>query len=119
MRRAEAKSYPIDIFVAGDASDAERFCRKHCLAVGLCVTVTPTTYVYTGGAEQGVRVGLINYPRFPCEPETLWAKAELLAGLLLDGLSQQSLTIQAPDRTLWLSRRPEDLTAASASEASP
>lgn len=31
----------------------------------LCVTVTATEYAYPGGGENGVIIGLINYPRFP------------------------------------------------------
>lgn len=37
------------IYIAGDAEHAKQVCRDFCLAVGLCVTVTPTTFIYSGG----------------------------------------------------------------------
>lgn len=53
MKRAQAPSYPVSIFIAGDPDAARRICRNFCDEEGLCVTVTPTTYVYTGGDENG------------------------------------------------------------------
>jgi hypothetical protein len=105
MTRSEVATYRADIFVAGDRADAERICRQHCMAVGLCVTIEPVAFVYTGGQESGVRVGLINYARFPAEPADIFAKAEALALKLIDGLCQHSASIVADDRTVWLSRR--------------
>lgn len=105
MTRAEVISYPVSIFIAGDVQTAETICRAYCNEVGLCVTVTPTNYIYTGGSQSGVIVGLINYPRFPAEPSEIWAKAEALAHKLRDGLFQESFTIQAPDKTVMFSWR--------------
>ena len=39
---SEVQTYTVDLFIAGDAAEARRICRQHCMAVGLCVTVTPT-----------------------------------------------------------------------------
>lgn len=75
---------------------------------GLCVTVTPTTFVYTGGAEDGVAVGFVNHPRFPKSPEEIAARARVVALRLMDDLCQWSALVVAPDKTLWLTRRPED-----------
>lgn len=105
MKRIEAPSYPVSIFVAGSVWQAETICLNYCDEIGLCVTVTETVYCYTGGEESGVIVGLINYPRFPAEPAEIFAKAEALALLLIDGLGQQSASIQAPDKTVWISFR--------------
>tara|TARA_B100000678_G_C18122159_1_gene467143 strand:+ start:350 stop:682 length:333 start_codon:yes stop_codon:yes gene_type:complete len=108
MKRVEVTSYPISIFIAGDPLEAEAVCREYCDEVGLCVTLIETVYCYTGGEEAGVIVGLINYPRFPSKPEQIWEHAEALADRLLHGLGQQSYTIQAPDRTVWISHREND-----------
>jgi hypothetical protein len=107
MTRIETPSYPISIFIAGEPWKAQAVCSDFCNAVGLCVTVTETSYRYTGGAEQGVIVGLINYPRFPSAPEAIWERAEQLASLLRERLRQDSYTIQAPDKTVWISFREE------------
>lgn len=108
MKRVEAPSYPVSIFIGGSGKDAAILARGYCDDVGLCVTVTETRYVYTGGLTFGVIVGLINYPRFPSDPATIWAHAEALGEVLCRRLKQESYTIQAPDKTMWFSHRPED-----------
>jgi len=105
MEHKTCPPYPVSIYVAGDLSDARRICREHTFAVGLCVTVTPTEFIYTGGAETGVCVGLINYPRFPSNAESLWATACGLGDALMRGLCQQSYLVQSSDRCEWFSRR--------------
>lgn len=100
-------TYTATIYIAGDTKDAERICRQFCMEHGFCVTVTPTVYVYTGGAEAGVIVGCINYPRFPLSSVSLFAKAEMLAEMLKTGLFQHSYTIVTPDKTVWVSGREE------------
>jgi hypothetical protein len=109
MKRVEAPSYPVSIFIAGEAYEAVSACLAYC-EVGLCVTVTETRYVYTGDEEFGVIVGLINYPRFPKTPDEIWAHAEALAETLRLYLGQESYTIQAPDKTVWYSWREADNT---------
>lgn len=108
MKRVEVSSYSVSIFIAGNVMEAKTICLDYCNAVGFCVTVTETVYCYTGGEEAGVIVGLINYPRFPSTPADIWAHAEALAAQLCAGLTQQSYSIQAPDRTLWISHREEN-----------
>jgi hypothetical protein len=105
MKTVETLSYPVSIFIAGAEAEARRICREHCDEAGLCVTVTATEYVYTGGEESGVIIGLINYGRFPSEPEGIFARARELALKLIEGLGQESASIQAPDKTLWVSFR--------------
>lgn len=107
MPSNKVSTYTVDICIAGDAADATRICRQFCMDKGFCVTVTPTTYVYTGGAEAGVIVRCINYPRFPSENAELWNKTLILADKLRAGLCQHSYTMIAPDRTLWVSERDE------------
>lgn len=48
------------IYIAGPIDVAKQIIRE-----GLCATITPTDYIYTGGEEAGIVVGLIDYPRFP------------------------------------------------------
>lgn len=102
------KPYSIQIFIAGDYETAIKSSREFCDNVGLCVTVTHTNYVYTGGCEPGVIIGLINYARFPKQPYEIVIKANTLADKLLVDLNQQSYTIQGPDFCRWYSARKED-----------
>jgi hypothetical protein len=112
MRTEAAPSYPVSIFIAGDYDEARDICAAFCNAVGLCVTVTRTAYIYTGGEETGVIVGLINYPRFPSEPGSILQAAKALALELMHKLDQQSVSIQTPDKTHWFSVRPADIASA-------
>jgi len=66
----------------------------------------------TGGEEDGVIVGLINYPRFPKSQDLIMAHATALGNTLLTVLGQQSFSIQTPDETVWYSYRSEDITHA-------
>lgn len=107
MITKETASYPISIFMAGDINAAIDYVRQYCDENGLCVTVTPTSYIYTNGQESGFIIGLINYPRFPSDPAELWATAECVGTYLRERLYQDSYSIQAPDRTVWYSWRKE------------
>lgn len=101
-----APSFYANIWIGGDAARAVQACREFCMNVPLCVTVTPTTFVYVGGAEEGVCVRLINYPRFPKEPAELQETAMALAEHLRIALCQHSYTIEGPSDTEWNSNRP-------------
>jgi hypothetical protein len=109
MRTEFAPSCPVGIFMAGDIELARLACAKFCDEVGLCVTVTPTTYVYTGGEEHGIIVGFINYPRFPKEPAQIEATAIELGMKLREALGQESFSVQTPTTTTWFSWRAADL----------
>jgi hypothetical protein len=108
MRTEFAPSCPVSLFMAGNIELARAVCRKHCDEVGLCVTVTPTAYVYTGGEEFGFVVGFINYPRFPNEPALIEAKAIELGMRLREALGQESFSVQTPTTTTWFSWRDAD-----------
>lgn len=94
-------TYHIEICIAGNLDDAKRTCRSFCFNVGLCVTVTPTDYVYTGGQEAGVIVRLINYPRFPTTKEQMWEVAVALGARLKHDLCQNNYSLVADDKTQW------------------
>lgn len=82
--------------------EARGVARAYCDAVGLCVTVTPTEYIYTSGGEHGCIVGLINYPRFPSTPEQIKGHALALGEQLRVALGQFKVTVVMPDWTVML-----------------
>ena len=98
-------TYTADIYVAGPIHQAEIICQEFCL-IGLCVSISETTFVYTGGKEFGVRVTLINYPRFPKEPSFIKAQALELAKVLVEKMFQGSASVVCSDETFFISRRP-------------
>lgn len=77
-------------------------CRWYCDKVGLGLTVTPTTFVYTGGQEDGARIGLINYPRFPKHGIEIENQALELADILMNDLGQIRCSIVGPQETIML-----------------
>ena len=107
MRTATAPTYTIRLYLSGPVEVAKQIIRADVLAEGLCVTVEPTLFVYSGGEEAGYVVGLLNYPRFPSEPERLRDRADRLARLLMEGTHQWSALIVTPTETVWLTTRPE------------
>lgn len=102
-----ADTYTVRIWIAGNYDKAEEICREFC-EQGMCVSICPMNYIYTGGEESGVCVTLINYARFPKTQEEIDILAENLAERLRVGLHQQSFTIEDPDQTRFFSVRPED-----------
>lgn len=103
------KSFPITIHMAGKYSTAQKILKKYCDAVGFCVTLNTVEYIYKDGNEYGIRVGLINYPRFPNDPATLTSKAIEIAELLREGLKQESFSVETPVETIWYSYRKADI----------
>lgn len=99
------ETYWVKIYIAGPIEVAKQLIRKCAKQRGMCVTIEPTTYMYTGGEEAGYVVGFINYPRFPKPDIHIWNEAVLLATHLLAETGQDSFTIMDPDKTEWYSER--------------
>lgn len=99
----ESVSLQFDIYVAGSYDDCIRICRSYTLK-GACVSVRKTTYVYTGGVEDGVVVTLINYPRFESQYALVYDNALELGSLLASELCQLSFSIQGPDVCQYFTR---------------
>lgn len=101
-------SWNVAIHMAGDIAHAGQVIQRRAIDEPVCVTLTATSYIYTGGREEGFVVGFIHYPRFPAERlDDITDKACELADVLMRELGQQSYCIVTPERTLWYSRRPQ------------
>ena len=99
------KGWWAKIYIAGDLHTAEMVCRQHCFPKGLCVTLEPTKYIFAGGTEDGVCVGLIQYVPFPEEEETLLEKAVFLGKRIAEENYQWSFSIITPTDSIFYSRR--------------
>lgn len=103
-----APTYNVEIHMAGDIALAGQIIQRYAADNGMCVTLSPQSYIYTGGREEGFRVGFINYPRFPAEhTDQIFDKAKDIAALLMLELGQHSYSIVTPLETIWVSRREE------------
>lgn len=107
MKLADCPSFTYRIWIAGDYATAHAACRAFCMK-GLCVSLQATDYIYTMGAEAGICITLINYPRFPADQESIETTAIELGHHLCESLHQGSFTVEGPSRTQWFSRRPQD-----------
>ena len=105
MNTLTEETYTVRIYLSGPLHVIEQTCREECLDEGLCVTVDPTRFIYTGGEEVGACVGLLNYPRFPEDPLEINRRALNLANRLLCATCQHSVLIVRPDKTEWITKR--------------
>lgn len=103
-----ATSYPVTVWMGGDYDKAKDSLRRQCFEKGLCVTLKRCDYVYTAGAEEGIEVGFVNYPRFPKSPQDITDRAKTVLVTLMDDVYQNSALLQTPTETVWYTRRPED-----------
>lgn len=100
------KTEQIEIYIAGDAADARRSLREFCKKTPCCVTLSKTDFIYKGGLESGVVVGVRHYPRFPTDHASLASRARQIADLLLDVMSQDSyMIVDLSGATLWVTSR--------------
>jgi hypothetical protein len=105
MKTINDATHVITLYLSGPIEVAKQALRAECLREGLCVTIEPTTFIYTGGEEAGYRVGLLNYPRFPSEPADLEARAKVVALALLEATHQHSALMVTPGVTYWFTKR--------------
>jgi hypothetical protein len=100
-----ATTFYAKIYLAGSLETIKNVCREYCKQVGLCVTVSETLFIYTGGEEYGVEIGLLNYPRFPDTDDSIFGRALELAGKCRDAAFQHSYLVITPEDTIWNSTR--------------
>ena len=114
QREFTTKTVPtieVSIYLAGDKQLIRTKCMEYCSLYGFCVTVTPNEFIYTGGTEDGVRIGIVNYPRFPSNRQKLMFHANRLAVELAETSYQNTVLVVDPEKTIWHTRRKEDLDA--------
>lgn len=95
-------TYQIQIYMAGDINTARSWLRRFAYTNGECVTLTPTSFIYTGGEEAGFIVGLVAYPRFLRSPVVLFNRAIELAQGLIAACCQRTALVVAQDQTEWV-----------------
>ncbi len=113
MIHSELPTYEVNIFlglrcgyseVISPAEDIRKLCDKF-VERGLCVTIQELDFIYTGGREPGVKIGLINYPRFPKSEDEVYNTAIELAELLIKETNQFRCTVITPKSTYLLENK--------------
>lgn len=105
MKTEISSTYVIRLYLSGPIEIAKQSIRQETLREGLCVTIEPTTFIYTGGEESGYVVGMLNYPRFPSEPLQLEDRARDLMQKLLAATHQHSALMVTPAHSEWITIR--------------
>jgi len=105
MKTESVSTFWVKLYLSGPIEVAKQVIRAECMDRGLCVTIEPTQFIYTGGEEAGYVVGLVNYPRFPADPVDIEARAEALMLRLLNETYQHSAMLMTPAVTRWVSKR--------------
>ncbi len=107
MKYTTEPAFSIQIYMAGDLFAIEQACRSYCMEKGFCVTVTPTKFIYTGGEETGVCVGIVNYPRFPATEGELIEHAKALTEKLITAAFQWTALIVTSRQSIWFTCKEE------------
>lgn len=81
---------------------AKHWLQEYCNDVGLGLTLKDVEFIYTGGSETGIEVGLINYARFPSNPREIKQHAITIAEHLMKALSQHRVSVVTPLETILL-----------------
>lgn len=109
MKVEECPAYYARLYIAGPLAGIEQCCREYMLK-GLCVTVTPTNYIYTGGEQTGAIIESINYARFPSNEFLIEKNMIELGEKIMMELHQTSFSIVTPNTSKYYTR--EDIKKA-------
>lgn len=80
--------------------EVKKICQDFADTEKICVTVTPTEFIYTKGNEPGAIVGGIIYPRFPEEIDSFKKRMVLLLTDLQVTCKQIRVSVVFTDETL-------------------
>ena len=73
--------------------------QEYCNEVKLGVTVEDVLFYYVNGNEKGIKVGLINYPRFPDTRASITNHAITLGKKLKTAYNQFRISVVTKDET--------------------
>lgn len=100
----ETEAYQCSIYIAGNMNTIEETCPEFCER-GACVSIQPTTFVYTTGREFGAEIKFISYARFPKGRDKWNEDAIELAKLLIEKCHQHSCTVIDDQKSIMLTRK--------------
>ena len=102
------ETFTIAIHIAGDYGIAKALCKGFAWDSPTCVTINKQCFIYTGGTEDGVRIGLVNYPRFPKTEDYLLGQAMRLTKMLIKETHETTALIVTDNQTFWVHRERQD-----------
>jgi len=90
-------------------NEARNLLQEYCNENKLCVSFKKIDFIYPNGKENGIEIGLINYPRFPFKNhnQELHEISIKIAKMLMKNFKQKRCSIVFDDETIMLEK--EDL----------
>jgi len=91
--------------------EAYEIAQEYCNRIGLCVTVTPTRFIYTqnigtpDGFEDGCFVELISYPTSPTSKYDIAGQAIDLGKIFMRRFKQNRMSVITSDQTYLIEQR--------------
>jgi len=91
--------------------EAYAITQTYCNKMGLCVSVTPTRFIYTQsiatphGFDDGCFIELIAYPRFPFSKYDIIKDAIELAKIFVKEFNQMTISVIASDQTYLIEKK--------------
>lgn len=76
-----------------DPSEVREFLSEIINENPICLSITPTEFLYKDGWEPGVVIGLINYSRFPKESDEIRIRALDIANKLMKKFRQRRVSL--------------------------
>jgi hypothetical protein len=82
--------------------EAKQILQNYCNNVPYGLTLKSIEFIYKDGSESGFEIGLINYPRFPSNPEEITKKAIEIAEIFKKEFNQYRISIVCSDKTYMI-----------------
>jgi|AGFS01.1.fsa_nt_gi hypothetical protein len=90
-----------NLHIAGNFDVCQQECNRITYEFGFCFQVSKVEYIYTGGQESGMLIRVINYPRFPRDPEEITKLCTQFGFRLAEKLCQKSFTLETSTDTMY------------------
>lgn len=102
------ESSTFHIHIGGSLQKIKEICNSAAMDEGMCVTVLPQTFIYSGGEEEGAKISFRAYPRFPTHKDELQTAAISLAKRLVRETNQSSAMVEGLETTNWIREEGRD-----------
>ena len=96
------ETYIVRIYISSCVEAVSQILSEYAFNNGACFTVEPTKFIYTGGQENGVVIGMVKYPKFEKSNTEIFNEAIKVAKIVLSKTFQRTCLVVASDETYWM-----------------
>lgn len=102
---ALCEGWTVTLYMGGSVNAVKDLLARRAAEHGVCWSVEPTEFIYSGGRELGVVVRQIAYARFPSSLVSAMADMLALGEWLMRETGQGSFSVVGPAESVFVSRR--------------